>query len=286
MNIDLHLHTTASDGRLQPIQLLHRAREVGLDVIAITDHDTVAGVRAAMQSALVTENELVLVNGVEISAQWSGVPVHIVGLNVDIDHRLFVDFIDSQQRLRAERNRQILHKLERLGVDGVHAQLESDLDVSGVLDLAQLGRPQIADALCALGVVKSRQQAFKKFLANGKSAYARIEWPSMDVAVEVIRQARGDAVLAHPLHYRLTGSKLNAMVRALLDCGGAGIEVVGSGQSDQQRQQLSRLAKKFGARGSIGSDFHTDSAPWQALGRLDDLPADCVPVWQDWGLQP
>ncbi len=280
MKFDLHLHTTASDGSLTPEELLVRAQQCGIDVLAITDHDTVAGVSQAQQFRQTSPDTPTLITGIELSSRWGNQPVHVVGLNMQIEDRRFLQFVENQQRLRAQRNEVILQRLEKIGVTSIRQALDIESDQS----LAQLGRPQIADALVGLGIVNSRQRAFKQYLGAGKSASVSVKWPGLADTVAVINQAGGDAVLAHPLHYRLTGSKLNALLKALLDCGGAGFEIIGSGQSTAQRQQLTRLARKFGARCSIGSDFHSDEAPWQALGKLPDLPEDCVPVWQNWSL--
>ncbi|MFK7730461.1 MAG: PHP domain-containing protein [Pseudomonadales bacterium] len=280
MKFDLHLHTTASDGNLSPAALLDRAQDCGIDVLAITDHDTVAGVLEAQRYADSNPALPVLVTGVEFSCRWVNLPVHVVGLNMQIENTGFGRFIDNQQSLRAERNDAILSRLEKLGVGGIRSAVGAEQSAN----LAQLGRPQIADAMVALGKVSDRQRAFKQYLANGKPASVAISWPSLSQTVEAINAAGGDAVVAHPLHYRLTGSKLHSLLKATLDCGGAGFEIIGSGQNPEQRAQLARLARKLGARCSIGSDFHTDQAPWQALGKLPDIPEDCVPIWQDWSV--
>lgn len=280
MKFDLHLHTTASDGSLSPAELLVRGRRCGLDVMAITDHDTVAGVRQAQQFIQANPDMPTLVTGVEFSCHWGKLPIHVVGLNMQIDNAAFAKFVVNQQQLRAQRNDAILDRLEKVGINGIRGAL----NVEEADSLAQLGRPQIADALVNLGSVKSRQRAFKRYLGVGKSASVSVSWPSLADTVAIINSAGGDAILAHPLHYRLTGSKLNALLRALMDCGAAGFELFGSGQSAEQRRQLTRLALKFEVRCSVGSDFHSDDAPWQALGMLPELPDNCVPVWQDWGL--
>lgn len=278
MKFDLHLHTTASDGSLTPAALLDRAQSCGIDVLAITDHDTIAGVLEAQRYADSNPATPILVTGVEFSCRWVNLPVHVVGLNMQIEDAGFLRFVENQQSLRAERNEAILKRLEKMGVSGIR----DALGLTQSSRLARLGRPQIADALVALGRVSDRQRAFKQYLANGKSASVAISWPSLADVVDAINASGGDAVLAHPLHYRLTGSKLHALLQAMLDCGGAGFEVVGSGQNTEQRGQLARLARKLGARCSIGSDFHTDDAPWQAMGKLPDIPEGCKPVWQEW----
>lgn len=280
MIFDLHLHTTASDGSLSPIALLDRAQQSRIDVVAITDHDTVAGVLEAQRYTDANPDTPILVTGVEFSCRWVNLPVHVVGLNMQIEDPGFVQFIANQQGLRAERNEAILTRLEKLGVTGIGAKLDAKQPSA----LAQLGRPQIADALIELGRVSNRQQAFKKYLGNGKPASVAINWPSLADTVDVINAAGGDAVLAHPLHYRLTGSKLHALLKAMLECGGAGFEVANGGQNLAQRRQLAKLARKLDARCSLGSDFHTDAAPWQALGKLPDMPEGCQPVWQDWSV--
>ncbi len=282
VKFDLHLHTTASDGSLSPPVLLDRAQQCGIDVMAITDHDTVAGVREAQRYLISNPLAPKLITGVEFSCRWGNLPVHVLGLNMHIEDAGFIRFVDRQQSLRAERNEGILQRLEKIGISGIRAQLA----VKQTSDLAHIGRPQIADALVAIGRVADRQRAFKRYLGDGKAASVAIDWPALSDAVDSIKLAGGDAVLAHPLHYRLTGSKLHALLKATLDCGGAGFEVIGSGQNVEQRRQLAKLARKLDARCSLGSDFHSDDAPWQALGKLPELPEGCTPVWQDWGVVP
>ncbi|MEM8500892.1 MAG: PHP domain-containing protein [Pseudomonadota bacterium] len=281
MKFDLHLHTTASDGSLSPIALLDRAQQSGIDVMAITDHDTVDGVLDAQRYAESNPNTPILVTGVEFSCRWVNLPVHVVGLNMQVEDAGFQRFVENQQSLRAERNEAILVRLEKLGVSGIREAV----GVNRSSKLARIGRPQIAEALVALGKVSNRQRAFKQYLGNGKSAAVAIPWPSIEDAVNTINASGGDAVLAHPLHYRLTGSKLHALLQAMKECGGAGFEVIGSGQNAEQRKQLAKLAQKLDARCSIGSDFHSDEAPWQALGKLADLPDGCKAVWEGWDIE-
>lgn len=280
MKFDLHLHTTASDGSLSPAALLDRAQRCGIDVMAITDHDTVAGVLEAQRYADSNPATPILVTGVEFSCRWVNLPVHVVGLNMQLEDASFLRFVENQQSLRAERNDAILKRLEKLGV----SDIREAIGVNHSSALARIGRPQIADALVALGKVSDRQRAFKQYLGNGKSASVAISWPSIAEVVSAINSSGGDAVLAHPLHYRLTASKLYALLHAMLECGAAGFELIGSGQNVEQRRQLAKLARKLDARCSMGSDFHSDDAPWQALGKLPDMPEGCKPVWEDWSV--
>ncbi|MFK8018230.1 MAG: PHP domain-containing protein [Pseudomonadales bacterium] len=277
MSIDLHTHTTASDGALSPEQLLLRAQDAGITVLSITDHDTLDGMLEAQTLAGLSDAAPTVVSGIELSAQWGKAGIHVVGLHFDPAEAELLAFVERQKELRCERNKAIILRLRKLGLGQAMEQLPSSDDA-----LAELGRPQIAAALVDIGVVPNVQKAFKRYLAAGKPASVASNWPALRNVVSVINAAGGEAVLAHPLHYKLTGTRLRALISDFKQAGGCALEVVTGGQNVAQIKQLAGLAEKFGLKASQGSDFHSEQAPWQALGTLQDMPGNCVPIWQQW----
>lgn len=291
MHFDLHTHTTASDGALSPSELLERARLAGINVLAITDHDTLDGMAEAMAALDPFDSALQLISGIEFSSQWGKSGVHIVGLNFDSENETLKQFVRAQKTLRAERNDKILRRLEKQGFELIRERIAKKHQThveaeSGNQDqlLADLGRPQIAQALVELGAAANTKKAFKRFLGAGGSAAVALNWPAIDEVVAVVRAAGGDAVLAHPLHYKLTATKLRALLTDFKRAGGAAIEVLSGGQNAEQTKRLAALASAFELKASLGSDFHNEQSPWQALGKLDTMPSRCEPVWSEWSL--
>ncbi|MGI9286080.1 MAG: PHP domain-containing protein, partial [Pseudomonadales bacterium] len=168
MTFDLHTHSTASDGSLAPAELLQLAQARGVSVLAITDHDTLAGYFAARDWLTSSDGQhtaLTLIPGVEISTQWGRQGIHVLGLNIDPHDTRLLKLLSAQQQLRAQRAAKIARKLEKLGMPGV-----ADYLYEHVGEATQIGRPHIANSLMALGFVENAEQAFKKYLGNGKPA--------------------------------------------------------------------------------------------------------------------
>ncbi|HEY7885858.1 MAG TPA: PHP domain-containing protein [Cellvibrionaceae bacterium] len=272
MIVDLHTHSNYSDGILSPRALMSRAKSLGVDIIALTDHDTVAGIAEAEQAA--GELGLTLVPGIELSSRWGKVGVHIVGLNIDCQHPALVAAIEYQQHARRERNSEIAVRLEKLGLVNVLAEAEI---LAG--DGGQLGRPHFAQLLIAEGRARDMNQAFKKYLGAGKRADVAVEWLSMEALVTAIHQAGGLAVLAHPAKYNLTRTKLRALVSGFAEAGGDALEVISGQQPAGLAADLSRLAADYELSCSCGSDFHHPERLWQELGRFEALPAPARLVW-------
>ena len=271
---DLHSHSTCSDGRLSPTELVQLAASEGVHTLALTDHDTVQGVPEAQQAA--AEAGIALVTGVEISTTWSGCNVHIVGLNMDIEHPALRQGLESQQQARRKRAEIIAEKLSSLGVDDFLAKAEA------VAGGAELGRPHFARVLVDEGVVQTMPEAFKKYLGAGKKGDVKSLWPGIEQAVAWIRAAGGVAVLAHPLHYKMTNMKRRALLKAFKEAGGAAMEVVsGAQQSRDQTLYMAQLAKEYALAASTGSDFHFLSQ-WQKPGKTNHLPETVNPVWMLW----
>ncbi len=271
---DLHTHSNISDGILDPESLVSRAKAKGVDVIALTDHDSVAGLARARASA--RDLGLQLVNGIEFSGVWGKLGVHIVGLDIDPGHPVILEAVAHQAEIRELRAQKIGERLARVGVTGA---LEGARAIAGD---SVIGRPHFARYLVETGAVTGMHQAFKKYLGAGKPGDVKNLWPDMSTAIDWIRAAGGVAVLAHPEKYKLTRTRLRALVADFCEAGGRALEVVSGHQESGVTDCLARLATERGLYASCGSDFHVPDQPWQELGAFGTMPAACKPVWQLW----
>ncbi len=253
---------------------MSRAKQRGVDVLALTDHDTTAGLDAAHCAA--GHAGVRLIAGIEVSSQWQGRGVHILGLNVDPAHAAMVAAVEHQSHMRLERAQRIDERLRKVGVEGALAGARA------LAGEAILGRPHFARFLVEAGYVSSVSAAFKRYLGAGKVGDVKHFWPEVGVVVGWIRASGGVAVLAHPCKYKLTRTKLCALAREFCSAGGEGIEVISGNQPLNTTRDLVRIANELGLSGSCGSDFHVPDQPWQELGGCGALPSDCRPVWQAW----
>lgn len=274
MIYDLHAHSNASDGILSPEDLVARAKVRSVDVLALTDHDTTAGIRAASLAAKAAG--LTFVAGIEFSTQWHKRGVHILGLNIDPGHDQLVEVVQEQHRRRLSRAHLIAERLDRLGMAG---SLEGARRIAGS---ELIGRPHFARYLVEAGHVTSVAAAFKKYLGSGKVGDVAPDWLSMAEVIQVIRRAGGVATLAHPRKYNLTRSKICTLADHFKEEGGQGIEVISGTQTPEDTLDMVRIAERFGLCASAGSDFHMPDQPWQELGACGSLPSGCTPVWQLW----
>jgi len=275
MHIDLHCHSTASDGKLTLSELCRRAEQLGVDVLSITDHDTMAAYRDFDGSA---SGRVKLIHGIEFSTQYRNIGIHVLGLNVKPDGEALKTGIAVQQQARAQRAERIAAKLEKLGVaDSLSA-------VRGIASNECIGRLHFAEHLVAIGKVKNIGQAFRSFLGQGKSCYVKQTWMPMGEIIGWIRDAGGMAVLAHPAKYNLTRTKLSELLDAFVEAGGQGMEVISGQQQPDLTATLAQMCRAKKMFASCGSDFHRPDQPWSELGKFPDLPADCTPVWAGWNL--
>lgn len=280
MLIDFHTHTTASDGALSPVELMQRAVDAGIELLAITDHDTVAGYRSAAQSLNANPQPVQLISGVEFSCRWSGTTIHILGLGMNCDHPAMCDGLARLATARVERGSKIGKRLEALGFEGA---LEGALVEAGE---SQLGRPHFAAWMVAQGHVESHPKAFDKYLGQGKTGDVKAFWPELAEVVGWIVEAGGVAVIAHPLKYRFTRMKLRRLVVDFAAAGGSGVEILSGRQTSDQTKQLVNLATEFELEASIGSDFHRD-APYSApVGVSAPYLGEVSGVWQRWYTSP
>ncbi|NLS12989.1 PHP domain-containing protein [Vibrio sp. SM6] len=277
MRIDLHSHTTASDGRLTPTELVDRALQFELDVLAITDHDTLAGLDEARHYITQHNYPLTLINGIEISTVWYNKDIHIVGLNVDPENAQLQALIFEQQQRRHGRAAMIAERLEKATRPGV---LDEVKDIAGD---APVTRAHFAKWLVEQGFAKNMQQVFKKFLTRNNPGYVPPNWCSMAEAIKAIQAAGGQAVLAHPGRYGFTAKWLKRLLTDFSAAGGDAMEIAQPQQSQQERRLLADYAINYQLLVSQGSDFHYPS-PWMELGRNLWLPSGVAPVWQNWSL--
>ena len=269
---DLHAHTTCSDGALTPSALVELASEMGVTHLAVTDHDTVAGVADAKASAL--KHDIQLISGVEVSSTWSNMDIHIVGLAVNENDERLIARLATQGERRVARAKSMCHKLEKLLNQPIYEFL---IERTGG---KPPGRPDIAQLLIDLGHCRTMNEVFRKYLAQGKSAYVKTDWPDIATAIRWIKEADGGVpVLAHPSRYKLTRTKLSRLIACFKNAGGEALEVTTSGQDPTKTKQLANFAAEFGLLASTGSDFHSPEMPWVKLGKHPALPKVCTPVW-------
>ena len=273
MQVDLHSHTTASDGLLSPAALIERAREVGLDLLAITDHDSIAGEAVALAAAT---SGLTLISGIEFSTFWQRHGIHIVGLNFARDSAAMQAALDYQGRARHARAERIA---ERIRKRGIHDALAGAARLAGT---GSIGRPHFAAYLVSIGACANSEQAFKQFLDPRHTGVLHEGWAALPTIIDWIRAAGGTAVLAHPAKYRLTRKQLAELARTFKAAGGTALEVISGQQPPDVTRDMAELAVQHGLQAALGSDFHRLGQPWAALGRLAPLPASCVPVWEHW----
>lgn len=275
LNIDLHCHSTASDGLLTPAQLVAHAAARGVEVLSLTDHDEVSGLDEARRTA--AEHGIVFINGVEISVSWRGQTLHIVGLGIDPEHPELSKGLMSIREGRTVRARNIAAQLDKFGI---HGSFEGACRHAG--DGHLIGRMHFARFLVEQGCAKDVKTVFRHYLVKGKPGYAPHHWPSLSDAVSWIRNSGGRAVIAHPGRYKLSKDKLEELLLEFRSLGGEAIEVVTSSHTPEQSLLFARYSQRLGLLASRGSDFHGPGESYFDLGRMPDLPADCTPVWHDW----
>ncbi|MFC1627719.1 PHP domain-containing protein [Gemmatimonadota bacterium] len=256
--IDLHAHTTASDGSLSPCQLVEAALEAGLVAIAVTDHDTADGVPGALEAG--ASLGVRVVPGIEISCVLEGGALHILGYEFDLSEPRFAAGVERLKRAREERNPKIIRNLRKSGIPITLAQVEERAG-GGIV-----GRPHIAKTLLDLGAVKTVQEAFDSYLASDSPAYEhKFRYEPAD-AFEMIKGAGGIPVMAHPYQTRREGEELRQLVSELTEQGLEGIEVLYSRHNPEQVEFYGELAREFDLVPTGGTDFHGRTKPDIALG--------------------
>lgn len=291
MRIDLHSHSTASDGTLTPLELIALAKNTGLEMLAITDHDTTLGMIAAKTHAL--SAGIRLIHGVEISCHhtlsgsYGKNPtqlqhVHVVALDF-IDTDKMAQALEQLQRSRAKRGWRIVCAMAEILKDSAHATA-ADALWQQVLALADnnpkaVGRAHIAQVLYSLGVVSSIGQAFDKYLADNRPAYVAIDCLQMSDAIALIHDCGGQAVLAHPTRYHLSATRTRRLIADFKALGGDGCELPAANEPASLRAMIDRSISEHGLLVSLGSDFHGSTMPWRKLGHTAALKDGQVGIW-------
>lgn len=277
VHADLHFHSYISDGVLAPSEVIARAHENGANLVALTDHDHTGGVAEAQAKA--QELGITCVTGAELSVTWRHQCVHIVGLNFDLHDETMQKNLLAVRQGRQERLARMSEKLEKKGITGVY---------EGALALApnpeMVGRAHIARYLLQTGHVKNMQQAFKKYLGEGKPGYVSHEWAELSDAVGWITGAGGIAVIAHPGRYSISATAMRELISQFKEAGGGALEVASSSHSLNERINFAMLADKYELFSSVGSDFHVPGEGGRSIGNPPELPAICQPVWTQFGL--
>jgi predicted metal-dependent phosphoesterase TrpH len=275
LNVDLHCHSTISDGVLAPADVALRAKNQGVDVWALTDHDEVRGIPAARDAAL--DLGMRFITGLEISVTWANRTIHIVGLNFDENNQALIDGLAKTRSGRQRRAEDMAQDLARVGIENCYS---GALKYVGNPDL--ISRSHFARYLVEIGVCENVSAVFKNYLTEGKPGFVSHRWATLSEAVTWIRDAGGLPVVAHPGRYDLTPIGFDTFFNEFKDLGGAAIEVVTGSHTVDQYDEYANIARRYGFMASRGSDFHEPDEKMPDLGQLPALAKDLIPVWRDW----
>ena len=276
MIVNLHCHSTASDGVLAPAVLVERAHARGVGLLALTDHDTLDGIEEAR--AVADALDMRLVNGIELSCLWNGATIHVLGYGFATDAPALQQAIAELHAGRWQRAETIAQRLQAKGMPGAlegARQVQQELGDSGNAP----ARPHFAEFLVRAGHVRDRGEAFRKWLGAGKLGDVKQHWPSLQQTSVTLREAGAWISLAHPWQYDFTRSKRRRLIAEFTAAGGHALEVVNGMQPFEQVGGLAILAREFGLMASEGSDFHAPG-DWSELGLHRALPEDLQPLWQ------
>ena len=268
---DLHSHSTVSDGTLTPTELVHRAREKGVSVLALTDHDATEGLHEA--AAMAESLKMRFVPGIELSVTWSHQTVHIVGLGIDADNSVLNQGLKTLREFRHWRGEEIARKLEKAGLPEPLAGAKKF--AAGQI----LSRTHFARYLVEQGRAKDIRQVFKRFLVRGKPGFVAGKWASLEDALDWIHAAGGIAVIAHPARYAFSATRLRQLIAEFRALGGLGFEAISGSHSSDEEARMLQLAKQSELYISVGSDFHSPEHVYRELGALQPVPAGFLPLW-------
>lgn len=268
--VDLHTHSVCSDGLLAPAALAAAAAARAVQWLALTDHDTIAG--CAEAAAACAAHGVRFIPGIELTAEWKGREIHVVGLAIDVGAPALLEHCVAQLERRRARIRAIGTRLQQQGLPG--EQLADSL----LAGHAAPTRMHLARALRDSGRARSAQQAFERWLGRGQPGYVPADWPAVAATAACIARAGGVPVLAHPHRYKLSHGGLRELCAAFRAAGGLGIEVSLAGIGAGDFDRAAGLARRYDLDGSFGSDFHEPGIPWRPLGRMAKLPDGVRPV--------
>ena len=287
MKIDLHCHSTCSDGTYAPTEVVQRAHAAGVDILALTDHDTLLGIDEARVAADLCGMQLI--NGVEISCEHTlsggygknkstNKIIHVLGLNFTDRARLH-QTLQQLQDSRATRGQRITQKLSEL-LDIDYDELWQQVCSKAGGNPQAVGRAHIGQVLYERGAVKTVQKAFDKYLADNKAAYVAIDALSMAYAIELIQACGGKAVLAHPTRYQLSATRVRKLIEEFAALGGDGCELPANSEPLSTRRMVDRSIAAHGLAVSVGSDFHGSNMPWRRIGDVPNLHPEQQGIWQ------
>ena len=273
VNFDFHCHSIVSDGLLPPDVVAKRAAANGVDLWALTDHDDMGGLPLARATAEAAG--MAFVNGVEISIEWKGVPIHVVGLGFDAANPVLVGGLDELRHGRIERAKRMGDALAAIGIPGVYEGA-----LCFVTNPSLISRAHFARYLVSIGIARDVPGVFQHYLTPNKPGYVDHRWATLEEAVTWITGAGGVAVVAHPGRYKMSGGDMCKFLDDFKDVGGQGIEVTCGSHSPDHVMHFARLARRYAFHASRGSDFHGPEESYVDLGKLPQLPEDLKPVWR------
>ena len=272
MKIDLHSHSFYSDGVLSPSEVVKLASHAGCELFSLTDHDTTEGSAEAKLEA--DKLNLSLINGVEISAFWRNMAIHILGLGIDINNDILQTGLEHNQKLRKERAEKIALSLWRSGIKDALEKTQSFSKTD------MLTRTHFAQMLINEGYCKDMKAVFRRYLTGKKPGGVGVEWKGFDEVVHWIHAAGGKALIAHPLRYRMTNTKIKKLLIDFKEVQGDGLEVVTGTSTEEEVKLSNQWAKDYNLLASCGSDFHGWPNQRVRIGNLKDLPDPEKAVWR------
>lgn len=277
--VDLHTHTLISDGTYSPEQLVQAAVDLKIHTLAVTDHDTMDGLSRAKNYA--QDHDIKIVSGTEISSQWSrpntkkSYGVHIVALNMQ-DEAPIREMLENQKKVRAERAKVICSLLEKCIDFDIYPDVVAKVD--GQAD--RVTRTHIAKVLVEKNIVSRPQQAFDRFLKEGKKAFVKFDGIGLKETIDAIHASQGFAVLAHPTRYDLSATNIRYLIELFAESGGDAVELPPSVEPASTRQMVDRMIQQFDLAVSIGSDFHGENMPWIKLGNTPRVKEGQRGIWE------
>lgn len=272
LNCDLHCHSTCSDGLLPAADVAVRAAANGVDLLALTDHDTLDGLPAAQAAAAAAGMRFV--NGVEVSIEWQALQIHVLGYAFDRDDAALNDGLATIRSGRVERAQRMAAELAKVGIDGAFDGAMRFAANPSLISRAHFGRHLVDSGVC-----KDLRSVFESYLVPGRPGYVAHRWATLADALGWIHGAGGIAAVAHPGRYKLSRPEMRRFLTEYKALGGQAIEVVSGSHTQEHVDTFARLAREYGFLASRGSDFHGPGESYFDLGRLAPLPDGLKPIW-------
>lgn len=249
--VDLHTHSSLSDGTLSPKELIALAKDKGLKAIALTDHDIIDGLSIARAEAKKLDIEFI--DGIEFSADYKGTEIHILGYFIDTNNKRLLSFLKELDISREKRNKELLNRLNEIGLD-IPYDFVKKISIDGVITKAHF-----AKAIAEKGYAKNIKDAFNIYLKKGKPAYITRELISYQTALDIIKEASGISSLAHPMQYNFSNSDLDICIKDLKEANLNAIECFYPTHTQKQANLLIELCEKYNLKKTAGSDFHGEN---------------------------